>query len=343
MDDSTTSPAPRSLPELHERASRPTAGVLQALQTVDSDVLVLGAGGKMGFHLSRLLQRGLLELGSPHRVLAVSRFGDAAATAEFTAAGIGTIAADLLVDADLARLPASRNVFFLAGVKFGTKNDPQRLRQMNVELPARVAQRFVDARIVALSTGCVYAFTTPASGGSRESDPPEPPGDYAQSCLGREQAFAQSGAAASLIRLNYSVDLRYGVLVDVALKVLRGQPIDLETGWFNTIWQGDANAYIVQALPRAASPPWIVNVTGEAILQVAEVARRFGERFGREPIFRGSPAATAWLSNAALCHRLWGPPQVSESTLIEWVADWLSRGGETLHKPTQFEVRDGAY
>ncbi len=334
---------PQDIIQLHELASRPTDGVIESLKSVDSDVLVIGAGGKMGFHLSRMLQRGLTALHSNHRVIAVSRFGATDATELFDQHGIETIRTDLTDTASIASLPESANVFYLAGVKFGTGDQPELLHQMNVELPARISERFADARIVALSTGCVYEFSTPESGGSVESDPLAPPGQYAISCLGREHAFAQSGAKTSLIRLNYSVDLRYGVLVDIAQKVLQDLPVDVTTGYANVIWQGDANAYIIQAINRAAAPPFVVNVTGANILSVRKLATQFGELFGKQIVITGTESPSAWLSNASLSHSLWGRPTVEENQLIEWAANWLLKGGETLNKPTHFETRDGKY
>ena len=334
---------PRNLAELHERASRPDPGVLQAARTFDTDVLVIGAGGKMGFHLSLMLKRALAETGSSADVIAVSRFGSLAVRKQFDAHRIRTLPVDLTLPQALESLPASQNIFYLAGVKFGTRDNPALLRQMNVELPQRVATHFDQARIVALSTGCVYAFTTPQSGGSRESDVLDPPGEYARSCLGREQAFQNSATRTALIRLNYSVDLRYGVLVDVAQKVLAGQPVDVTTGFANVIWQGDANRYIVQALPKSAKPPFKINITGAKTLRIRDVALRFGELLDRPPVIVGQETETAWLSNASLAHQLWGPPSVDEDVLIEWVADWIRAGGETLNKPTHFESRDGNY
>ncbi len=334
---------PKNIFELDELASRPTQHVIDSLRAVDSNVLVIGAGGKMGFHLSRMLHRGLAGLRSKHRVIAISRFGSVGATRLFDELGIETIPIDLTSGGTVESLPDAKNVFFLAGAKFGTSGTPGLLQQMNVELPARVARRYSDSRIVALSTGCVYSFTRPAGGGSVESDEMNPPGEYASSCHGREQAFARSGAHTSLIRLNYSVDLRYGVLVDLAQKVLLGQPVDVTTGFANVIWQGDANAYIIQALPFAASPPFAINVTGKAILNIREVAQRFAHRFGKEVAIVGVEKETAWLNNAKKSHELWGLPSVSEDELIEWVADWLLNNGETLNKATHFEVRDGKY
>ena len=334
---------PQNIAELHELTSRPTAGVIDSLRSVDSDILVIGAGGKMGYHLSRMLFRGLAELKSKHRVIAVSRFGAQGATNLFDESGIETLAIDLTREGAVENLPDSKNVFYLAGAKFGTGNNPGLLQQMNVDLPAHVARRYVESRIVALSTGCVYSFVTPASGGSVETDVLNPPGDYAISCVGRENVFTIAAGRTSLIRLNYSVDLRYGVLVDIAQKVLLGKPVDVTTGYANVIWQGDANAYIIQSLSHATSPPFAINVTGSAILSIREVASRFGELFGKEVTIVGAEAETAWLNNAGKSHALWGPPRVSESELIEWVAEWLHHDGETLNKATHFEVRDGKY
>ena len=231
----------------------------------------------------------------------------------------------------------------MAGVKFGTSSSPELLQQINVELPAEIAKRFHGSKIVALSTGCVYPFVSIDSGGSKETDEPDPPGQYAQSCLGREQAFAEFGERVCLIRLNYAVDLRYGVLVDIAKKILDNQPIDLSTGYANVIWQGDANSYIIRSLTTASSPPFVLNVTGSETLRIRDVAERFGRIFQKPVTLLGSEASTAWLSNASLCHDLFGPPSVTENVLIEWVANWLASGGKTLNKPTHFEVRDGTF
>ena len=340
---------PTSISELHELASRPGEGILQALQEIDSDVLVIGAGGKMGFHLSTMLHRALHQIRSRFRVIAISRFSGPQAMEPFRQQGIETIACDLTNQQAVEALPDSLAIFYLAGVKFGTSQNAQLLHQINVELPARIAERYLESRIVALSTGCVYPFVSPASGGSIETDADvkddaiDPPGEYAISCVGRERAFADSVALTSLVRLNYSVDLRYGVLVDLARKVLREEPIDVTTGFVNVIWQGDANAYIIRALSHAATPPFVVNVTGGQILRVRDVALRFANLFGKETILSGKENETAWLNNAAKSHDLWGMPTVSEDQLIEWVAGWLLQGCPILDKPTHFEVRDGRY
>lgn len=339
--------APRDIGDLNDRVSAPSEGVVESLRTLDGDVLVLGAGGKMGLHLCLMLRKAFGTLGKDNRVLGVSRFGDAATRRVFESAGIDTIPCDLTSREDLEKLPEAKHVFFLAGIKFGTSGAPELLHKMNVEMPSLVAERFQDAAIVALSTGCVYPYVNYRSGGARETDAVSPVGDYASSCLGREQAFTKasekSGQKISLIRLNYSVDLRYGVLVDIAQKVMRGSPVDVTMGYVNVIWQGDALSYIIQALPHCAAPPFILNVTGAAILPVREAAGKFGRLFGKKATITGEEAATAWLSDGSKSYALFGRPSVTEDELIEMVAEWLRQGGETLGKPTHFQTRDGKF
>jgi nucleoside-diphosphate-sugar epimerase len=261
--------------------------------------------------------------------------------------GIQTLAVDLSDPDQLSRVPQTENVFFLAGVKFGTGNDSALLQRMNVEMPELVAQHFARSRIVALSTGCVYSFARPESGGSMEEDPLDPPGPYAQSCIGREQAFVQGsrqhGTPVTLVRLNYAIDLRYGVLLDIAQKVLAEQPVEVETGYVNVIWQGDAVAQIIQCLSRAASPPTIVNVTGPETLSVRALAEGFGRRFEKAVTFAGRESEQCWLSNSRKARQWFGEPAVRVEQMMDWIADWLLRGGETLGKPTQFENRAGTY
>jgi hypothetical protein len=294
-----------------------------------------------------MLQRSLDELGRRDGVTAVSRFSSPESRLPFDRCGVSVVAADLSDAGQLANVPAAENVFYLAGIKFGTSGSAELLKRMNVTMPAMVASRFCDSRIVALSTGCVYSFTTPASGGSTEKSPTGPPGDYARSCLDREQAFIAGsrarGTKCALVRLNYSNELRYGVLVDIAQQVIAGEAIDVATGYVNVIWQGDAIAQIIQCLPLADAPPLIINVTGSETLRVREIAERFGERIGRTASFCGSEAETCWLSNNALARKRFGEPRISEDCMIDWIADWLIRGGETLSKPTHFQNRDGNY
>lgn len=303
----------------------------------------------MGLHLCLMLQRGFEALGksATQRVIAVSRFGSAETRAKFQSHGIGTISADLSESDNLAALPDAANVFFLAGVKFGTSHEPGLLEKMNVQMPRAVADRFRESRIVALSTGCVYSFVAPESGGSTEEDAPDPVGDYAISCLGREQAFQNAGnqweTPTALIRLNYAIDLRYGVLVDIAQKVLAGRPVDVSMGFVNVIWQGDALGHTIQALPHASAPPFVLNVTGPGILRVRALAEKFGERFGKAALIEGEEQPTAWLNDASKAHEMFGTPEIGIEEMVEWIATWLEGGGETLGKPTHFETRDGKY
>lgn len=340
---------PQSVEELDLLASEPDRGVVETLDHSEGDLLVAGAGGKMGHHLALMLRRGLDVLGSGRKVIAVSRFGEAAARAAFEEAEIETISADLSDPDAVEALPDAGAVFYLAGKKFGTSGSPEELRRFNEEMPALVSERFANSKIVALSTGCVYPFATVESGGSREEDTTDPVGAYAVSCLGRERAFLgaseRNGTPLSLIRLNYSVDLRYGVLVDLATKILAGEAIDLAMGWFNCIWQGDAISHTIRALDLAAPAPGacVLNVTGTKILSVREVAEALGEKLNLVVHFEGEEAPTAWLSDASKSHQLLGPPQISEETLVDWVAEWVGFGRPVLGRPTHFEVRDGKY
>lgn len=309
--------------------------------------MVLGAGGKMGFHVSRMLQRALESVGRVEPVVTVSRFGDDSTRRQFEEAGFDVRATDLSDTGQLNALPDAENVFYLAGMKFGTSDRPDLLQRFNVEMPQLVSERYRDSRIVALSTGCVYSFVTPESGGSTEDSPTDPPGDYAQSCLGREQAFVAAasrwGTRSSLIRLNYSIDLRYGVLVDLAQKVLAGEAIDVSMGYANIIWQRDAVSHLIQTLPRTSAPPFVLNVTGPDVLRIRDLAQSFEKRLGCDLDLRGEESTTAWLNNAARSHQLFGRPQTTVEQMVAWTADWLERGRPTLGKPTHFETRDGEY
>ena len=338
---------PASVAELNECLSEPDEGVNAAVEQMPGDFIVLGAGGKTGFHVCRMLQRSLRSLGRPDQVIAVSRFSDPAIRSPFDRAGFDVRQADLTDSVQLAELPDVTNVFYLAGIKFGTHGRSDLLHRFNIEMPQRVAERYRDSRIVALSTACVYSYVDTRSEGAREDAPTDAPGEYAQSCVGREQAFAGAaerwGTRSSLIRLSYSIDLRYGVLVDIAEKVLAGSPIDVVTGCANVIWQRDAVSHIIQALLQSSAPPCVLNVTGPTILRVRKVAEAFGEQFHRKVTFTGSEADTAWLCNPDKAHGLFGAPQTSIEQMINWTAAWLQRGGETLAKPTHFETRDGNF
>ncbi|MFZ4681193.1 MAG: NAD-dependent epimerase/dehydratase family protein [Terrimicrobiaceae bacterium] len=330
-----------------EFLSEPTAGVVESIARIDGDYLVLGAGGKMGLHVCLMLRKALQAAGKAARLEAVSRFRSVHDAAEFKQAGISTRACDLTIPSELESLPQAENIIFMAGAKFGTSGQPELLRKMNIELPEMVAGHYSGSRITAFSTGCVYSFAPVDSKGSDEKSPTEPTGEYAQSCLGREQAFRRStqelGTRLALIRLNYSVEFRYGVLLDIASKVLRGEPVDVTTGHVNLIWQRDAVAHILMAHELASTASFIVNITGPDVLKVRDLAGRFGELFGREPQFTGRESETAWLNDASLSHRLFGPPETSIDQMIEWIAAWLRDGGTTFNKPTGFEKRDGNF
>ncbi len=328
--------------------SIPDAATIQYVAELkEGPVLVLGAGGKMGLHLCRMLRKAADAAGTRLRVIAVSRFRTLRDQDSFASAGIEALSADLSVPEEVAALPDAPVVFFMAGVKFGTSTAPDLLEKMNVAMPRLVAERYRKARIVAFSTGCVYPFVDVESAGASESTPAAPVGEYAVSCLKRERAFEDVsqrwGTPVVLIRLNYSVEFRYGVIVDIAEKVKSGQPIDVSMGYVNVIWQSDALNQIIRSLTVAGSPAVPINITGPAVLRVRDLARRAGELFGVPPVITGEESPTAWLSNAGWSHRLFGQPSVSVETMQQWIAAWLLQGGETWGKPTGFQTRDGKF
>ena len=333
--------------ELEERLSRPSERDIAAMASVDGDLLILGAGGKMGPSLAKLARRAVDAAGGKKRVLAVARFSDASVAADLAQSGIETIQCDLLEPGALAQLPDVPNVVFMAARKFGTSGSEYLTWALNTYLPGLVAERYRASRIVAFSSGNVYGLEPVSSAGSSESTPAAPVGEYAQSVLGRERMFEYGSSRwhtkVALLRLNYAVDLRYGVLVDIACKVTERQPIDLNMGMVNVIWQGDANSMCLRSFAHCESPPRVLNITGPEKLRVREIAAEFGRRFGREPVFRGQESGTALLSDAGEAFRIFGYPQVSAAELIEWVARWVATGGRSLNKPTHFETRDGNF
>ena len=328
------------LHELEDALSQPSERDVAFLREHPGDLLILGAGGKMGPSLARLCRRAADAAETPRRVIAVSR-------KRIEEPGVEAIACDLLDRNAVSKLPDCPNVLYLAGRKFGSAGNPELTWAMNTLVPAIVADRFPGSRIVVFSTGNVYPLRDIASGGSRETDSPAPVGEYALSSLGRERIFeyfsGRYGLRCLLFRLNYAVDLRYGVLMDIARKVHAGEPLSLAVPAFNIIWQRDANSYALRSLGYCETPPRILNVTGKETITVRAAAKYFSHRFGRTPLFGGDEGKAALLSEASESHRLMGPPLVSGVQLMEMAANWVEQGGASLNKPTHFEVADGKF
>jgi len=329
--------------QLDELLSRPSAALARELERVPGDLVVLGVGGKMGPTLARMAKRAA----PARRVIGVARFSQPGVRDELSAHGIECIEADLLSREALARLPDAPNVVFMAGRKFGSTGSEWLTWAMNAHVPALVAERFALSRIVAFSTCCVYPFVSTSGNGATEDMPPTAPsGEYANSCVARERIFEhfshQQRTPGRLLRLSYAIDMRYGVLHDVAQKILRREPIDLAMGYANVIWQGDAADWSLRALAHCTTPASPLNVSGP-MLRIRDVAEGLGRRLGVAPVFTGVEAPTAWLVDCTQANSLFGAPQVTLDTMLDWTADWVSRGGESLGKPTHYEARDGLY
>ncbi len=340
-------PLPFAPDALDDFLAVPTDGVVATLQRHDADILVAGAGGKMGGTLCLMLAAAMKRAGLNRKVMAVSRFSSAKSRDLLESRGVQTIPCDLIDRAAVDALPDAPLVVFMAGQKFGTSDAPELTWAMNTVVPAIIAERFRHSRLSVFSTGCVYSLTTVESGGSREDSPTAPPGEYAHSCLGREGVFRyfskRHGTPVALVRLNYSVEPRYGVLVDIAQRILAGQPVDLTMGHVNLIWQRDACAHAIQCLDLAASPAVAVNITGPDILAVRLLAVKLGVRLGTAPQFSGTEGQFAWLNDASFSHQQFGPPPTALGDILDWTAAWLTQGGNTLGKPTHFEAGDGKF
>jgi nucleoside-diphosphate-sugar epimerase len=328
---------------LDELLCRPSQALIDDLNKVDGDIMILGVAGKMGPTLAGLAKAALPD----RRIIGVARFTDMNVKAWLAARGIETIHCDLLDEAAIKTLPKIANIVFMAGRKFGAEGDLSLTWAMNAHVPALVAQAFKNSRIVAFSTGCVYPFVPVDGKGSDETMPPDPPGEYAQSCVGRERMFEyfsrQYATPGRLLRLNYAIEMRYGVLHDIATKVVTGKPIDVNLGHVNFIWQGDASSQALRCLAHCDTPTAPINVSGHEVLAVRDLAQQFGALLGRKPVLVGKEEPTAWLTNTSQAAKLFGLPIVDTAQLIAWTADWVARSMPSLGKPTKYEVRDGRY
>jgi nucleoside-diphosphate-sugar epimerase len=337
----------QSVEQLEEMLSEPTPALVEMMRKLPGDLIVLGVAGKMGPSLIRMAKRASDGAGTKRRVIGVSRFSEKKQEKELQKHGIETIKCELIDRDALSQLPDAPLIVFMAGMKFGSTGNESLTWAMNAYLPGMVCERYRRSRIVAFSTGNLYGLVPATSGGSVESDPLRPDGDYAMSCLGRERMFEHfsrvNKTPVVLIRLNYSTEMRYGVLVDLATKVWTGQPVDLGMGNVNCIWQGDANAMSLRAFEQAASPATYLNVSGPELLSVRRVCQQFGEMMGKKPILEGKEAGDALINNGQFGHRLYGYPRVSAQQMLLWIADWVMRGGKSLGRPTHFESRDGKF
>lgn len=333
--------------ELVELLSRPSPAVIDMMKSLDGDIMLLGISGKIGPELGLMAVRAIKEAGSNSKVFGVSRFSEKGAMDRFADMNIELIKCDLMEPDDINALPRVKNIIYLAGRKFGTHGSEEQTWVANAVVPASIARHFRDSRIVAFSTGAVYPMVMPSSGGCVEEDALTPVGEYAQSCVGRERVFTHyskaNGTPMSLIRLNYAVDLRYGVLYDIGKLVMEGKPVNITMGYFNVIWQGDMNNQTLLLLDHCASPPSVWNVTRPVVESTRAVAGKFAKIMGKEATFTGKEGATALLSNPAKAVDVLGAPTVSIDKLIHYQAHWLMSGGRSLDKPTHFEETGGKY
>ena len=333
----------RDVGHLEEVMTTPSAALVADMAKMPGDLVILGVGGKIGPTLARLAKRA-----APNkRVVGVARFSEAGLREKLTGWGVECIEADLLDRAQIDNLPKLPNVVFMAGRKFGSAGAEELTWAMNAHVPALVAEAYANSRIVAYSSGCVYPYVDATKGGATEAAPAiPPPGIYAYTCVAREAMFQhfsrKLGTPGRLIRLNYAIDMRYGVLFDIATKVHGAAPLDLTMGHVNVIWQGDANEFVLRALNQCTQPTSPLNVSGP-VTSVRSIAEQFGQRFGKKPVFEGKEAPDAWLVNVSESVRLMGQPRVPMVRMIDWTADWVARSMPSLGKDTHFDTRDGAY
>ncbi|WP_047983341.1 NAD-dependent epimerase/dehydratase family protein [Ornithinibacillus californiensis] len=337
----------QTIAELEEIMTKPSQRLIDDLKQVNGDIMILGVGGKMGPTLAKLAKRAVDEAGLNTRIIGVSRFSSGNLQEELETSGIETIACDLLNEEELNQLPSVKNVIFMAGKKFGTMGNEHFTWAMNTYLPGRVAEKFADSNIIVFSSGNIYPFVDITKAGCTEETPTQPVGEYAQSCLGRERVFTylskKNNTPILLYRLNYAIDMRYGVLLEIAKQVFNDKPVDLTTGHVNVIWQGDANEYALRSLLHCSTDPAILNITGPETISVRWLAEEFGRHFNKEVTFVNSETPTALLNNAGKAHKLFGYPSTSLQQMVEWTADWLKNDGQMIDKPTHFQERQGAF
>ncbi|MEH7012258.1 NAD-dependent epimerase/dehydratase family protein [Neobacillus niacini] len=336
-----------SMKQLEEKMTIPSDELIQDFSKLDGDLMILGVGGKMGPSLAKMAVRAIKGGGLPKKVIGVSRFSSGTLQKELEDAGLETISTDLLNDEHLQQLPDVKNIIFMAGTKFGTVGNEHNTWAMNSYLPGRVAEKFPHSRIVVFSTGNVYPLVPVLQGGCDEEYPVNPVGEYAQSCLGRERIFTnfsyRNQTPITIFRLNYAIDMRYGVLLEIAKQVYAEKAVDLTTGHVNVIWQGDANEYALRSLCIANYPPTLLNVTGPETISVRWLAEQFGRAFNKEVQFVNEEQSTALLNNSGKAHQLFGYPKVTLKEMIGWTAEWVASGGEVIDKPTHFQERQGAF
>jgi len=337
----------RNIESVYKKLLEPSADLIEDIATIDGDIIVLGIGGKMGPGLARVAKQAIDKAGINKKIIGVARFSEPGLQEQLNSEGIETISADLLNEDDLQALPQEKNVLYLAGTKFGTTGKESLTWAMNSYLPGRVAQKFKNSRIVVFSTGNVYPLVPVVSGGATEDLPPEPIGEYAQSCLGRERIFQyfslNNNTPVLIYRLNYANDVTYGVLHEIAKSVKENQPVDLSMGTASVIWQGDANEIAIRCLKHCSVPAKILNVTGPETVSLRWLAEQFGKMLGVTPEFINEERSTSFLSNAAESFRLFGYPKVTLKQMMEVILEWLNEGGKTLNKPTHFSERKGKY